>query len=469
MNILKRFIKKIRKDKPKQITYLNNFSSNGTKWAGRWPISIAELPNGVEWAKTAETMLKTDAKIKSFATSLFNAILSATFYIEEGDNTQESKRNAEFIRSALGLDGFHSHLNDSSFESIIARIVDFLLIGFHTCEEIYRLENGYLWLDSLVDVDPASIVGWERNEYEIVTSFDQLTTDYKRVKVPLIRCQKYVLSQRGDDPTGQGILVPCFKWFKAKEILIDLLIEGHQRGSLPIPVMKPNRSLLVEGSYEPDAIEQMREKAEEALNAYSEGELTWLLCPNGMDASFAGGNFSSSDIRASIDLCNQEMASAFLENFAEIGVSESGNRSIGEIHYHAFKASIGNYLDLICNVWNGLSREGGGTIARLLGANFYRPYGDKDLFEGGKHIPKNKLPLLKHRGVNNEALLDMLSMLPQLVTGGILSPDDELEAKIRDVIGLKERGPERDWDQRLNSVKLGDLQSLTEVTQSKDE
>ena len=137
------------------------------------------------------------------------------------------------------------------------------------------------------------------------------------------------------------------------------------------------------------------------------------------------------------------MASAFVANFAEMGSSDVGARSIGEIHWDAYKASIANYLDVIASQLSGPSRAGGGTISRLLQMQ-------PGWYSG--EVPSEEMPCLCHLGVEVDGLRDALGVLPSLVAGGIVTPDNELEDRVRRLLGLKSIAPIRSWQERLAEV-----------------
>jgi hypothetical protein len=50
-------------------------------------------------------------------------------------------------------------------------------------------------------------------------------------------------------------------------------------------------------------------------------------------------------------------------------------------------------------------------------------------------IDPSHLPRLVHTGLDTDDLAESLAMLPQLVTAGLLTPDNELERAIRERLG----------------------------------
>jgi phage gp29-like protein len=123
-----------------------------------------------------------------------------------------------------------------------------------------------------------------------------------------------------------------------------------------------------------------------------------------------------------ITKCDSQIAAAFLTQFADLGNTETGARSVGEIHLSVFRRAAINLCDLVASAVSGIDRRGAGTIGRLIRWN----YGAVD---------PSKLPRLTHTGLDTDDLAESLGMLPGLVQAGLLTPDDELERAIRERLG----------------------------------
>jgi len=166
------------------------------------------------------------------------------------------------------------------------------------------------------------------------------------------------------------------------------------------------------------------------------GETGYVQTPAGINLSLYGGTFDPQRMITAIQTCDQEISSAFLTQWMELGLGEVGSRSVGEIQWNAYKASISNYLDAIAGVWNGPNRPGGGTIARFL---------QRSMFGPEVEIPPELLPRLRHKGVSVDAFRDLIGVMPQLVTANLLTPTDDLESRIRREIGINPLStPDRD-------------------------
>lgn len=435
-----------RRKSPKLLQY----STSGTYWDGVGPVPPHDenQPIGQEWAFVCEQMLATDPKLSSAAMQLMDNLLDASWTVTEGAaHNWDSKRNADFIRSVFGLDGHPCHLASGSFEHEMRSLVRYPLTGFHVSEIIYRCDsNGIFWLDSLADIATPSIWKWERDYNGQLTKIVQMCPSVgirEPQPIPANKTLVITRNKTGDDYLGVGLLSPCWPWFNSKQTLLRALDLGVQRLANPILMLRPDRQALQDEGYSLDEQQNMLETAKNFGEAWTHGAASVLVAPMGIDPSVFGTDaFNAKWVIESIRHVNEEMMAAFLSNFSELGVTESGNRSVGEIHWNSYRSSIANYLDEISDAFNGPSRPGGGLVARLLELNFY-PRGK---------CPSDCLPRLEHRGVEVNGLRELSNILPQMVASGLLTPTNSLEKAILRELKIDETVIDRTWQERLNEV-----------------
>ena len=140
--------------------------------------------------------------------------------------------------------------------------------------------------------------------------------------------------------------------------------------------------------------------------------------------------------------CDNQISQAFLAQFANLGITDSGARSVGEVHLSVFRRAAINLCDIVASQISGTDRRGGGTIGRLIRWN----YG---------YIDPSKLPKLTHTGLDTDDLADSLAMLPGLVQSGLLTPDNELERAIRERLGAGDLPEEAERTAIDRTIKQG--------------
>lgn len=401
----------------------------------KWIDGIWQTP--AEWCWTARDMLASDPKLFGYASALRHSILSASWIIEPGSECNEAHRLADKVRDALGLEGHVCHLASGSFEAEIEKVLDFALFGRYVVEELWTHDEfDRVWLYGLADIDQRTIGINIRDPRTavLIGMVQNPLSGASEVLLPSTKLQIYTYRGEGDETMGIGLLRPCFRWWQLKQSLIESLDAGARRWAIPTPQVSFDRDLL-RSLYTDTEIRDFSNKVSAWANEYCAGGTGFVQVPAGINLALFGGTFDPSRMIAAIQTCDQEIAAAFLENWMELGIGEVGARSVGEIQWNAYKASIGNYLDAIAAVWNGPNRPGAGTIARFL---------QMTDFDGGV-IPVELLPRLKHRGVTVDAFNDLIGVMPQLVSANLLTPTDDLEKRIRREVGAdQQQTPQRD-------------------------
>jgi len=430
---------------------LERRGSPGTPWSG-WRPGVETAPElqGRAWPRTAREMLRTDAKLAGIQSILTQALLSARWEVVPGDSSEEARRNAEHVRQALGLEGRPARLRSGSFEAELERMLWYLPVGFRVLEELWRVEGGQVWLDGWADTEPESVQEWRRGPDGSLAYIVQAHVPGQPAPAPIPAHKALVLTraQTGDDYTGTGILRPCWKWWRLKRHVMDQLGVGAERWATPTPVVGFDRDLLKERLYPEEAIRELVAEAYDAARAYvAHGEAA-LQLPTGVTMSTYGeGAYDPAGLLSVIDHANQELATAYVAHFIELGLGDVGSRATGQVHWNSWRQAVSNILDHVAGVLAST------TIARLVGYNFYAPDGCED---AANRVPHGKRPSLRHVGLEVDGLADALGTLPSLVGAGILSPDDSLERGVRRLVGLRDRpGPRREWDERLGSSVLG--------------
>jgi hypothetical protein len=228
---------------------------------------------------------------------------------------------------------------------------------------------------------------------------------------------------------------------------------GLDRWAVPTPKVKVDRSQAENLGLTDGDIDAMIEDAEGQAQAFISAEQSYLV-ENGavsFDTYAAQPNLYAQGPLEIITKCDSQISAAFLTQFADLGNTETGARSVGEIHLSVFRRAAINLCDIIASQVSGVDRRGGGTIGRLIRWN----YGLVD---------PSKLPRLTHTGLDTDDLAESLGMLPGLVQAGLLTPDDELERAIRERLGAGDlpEDAQRSALERTASLKGGGVAALAE-------
>jgi len=392
--------------------------------------SNAQL-TGLNWVQEAEEMLRTDPIVRRSWHMLRQTLLSASWRFEpgvEGDLLAEEL--ARYANECWGLDG-HSGQMITSWEDQLSYLFEFVPVGYRYAEEVYRVgpdSTGKVrvWLSHYADREPSAHSRWLSRDDQHLDGVMQNVVGGGKVPepIPANKLLLLTLNRTGSNFEGVGMLRPVWWWWRTKQRVSNLMCVGLDRWAVPTPKVVVDRAVAEQIGLTDGDIDAMIDDAESQAQAFISAEQSYLVENSAVkfDTYAATPNLYADGPINIITKCDSQIAAAFLAQFADLGNTETGARSVGEIHLSVFRRAAINLCDLVASQVSGVDRRGGGTIGRLIRWN----YGAVD---------PSKLPKLTHTGLDTDDLAESLAMLPGLVQAGLITPDDELERIIRAKLG----------------------------------
>ena len=386
---------------------------------------------GLNWVSEAEEMMRTDPIVRRSWHMLRQTLLSASWRFVpgvEGDRVAEEL--ARYANECWGLDGYSGQMS-VSWEEQLAYLWEFIPLGYRYAEEVYKVgpdSQGSIrvWLSHYADREPSAHSQWLSRDNQRLDGVLQNTVGVGKVPepIPANKLLLLTLNKTGSNFEGVGMLRPVWWWWRTKQRVANLMCVGLDRWAVPSPKVVVDRSQAEAIGLSDGDIDAMINDAESQAQAFISAEQSYLVENPAVkfDTYAATPNLYADGPINIITKCDSQIAAAFLTQFADLGNTETGARSVGEIHLSVFRRAAINLCDLIASQVSGVDRRGGGTIGRLIRWN----YGC---------IDPSKLPRLTHTGLDTDDLADSLGMLPGLVQSGLLTPDDELERAIRERLG----------------------------------
>lgn len=380
------------------------------------------------WAAIADEMLAVDPKLAEAMASLSGSVLSAEWLWIPGPAKGQAledraHRLCDDFNAQWGFDGGTSWFS-LPWETQLTQMVRYVPIGARYLEEVYGVRNGKVYLKKFADREPTSHSRWLWSADEKDwTGVEQLaTTVGTTVRVtPSDKLLLLVHGFTGQNLEGRGALRPCYQWYSIKQHMMDLLAIAAERWAVPTPHVQIDRLRAQEAGYTSKEIDSAVAEAKYVAERYLSGEQAWLSSISGLDfKTFGEGHFDPAGLISSIHLGDQQMLSAWLLTFLEMGLGEVGSRSLGQVLQEQSVLAAVNVLDVIAAAINGQPRPGGGTAARL--ARWNDPL-------AAEH--PEIVPILTHRGIKVNSLGLLLPHIPNLINSGALSPDDALENQLR--------------------------------------
>tara|TARA_Y100000592_G_scaffold9199_2_gene12862 strand:+ start:5808 stop:7223 length:1416 start_codon:yes stop_codon:yes gene_type:complete len=429
------------KDNPKHLRALypkfKQYGISGTRLSSGVIAGYEQNPSltSYTWIKAAEEMLRTDPIISQSWYILKQTLLSATWRFKPGiDGDPLAEKLCDYANQAYGFNGYSGQMS-ISFEDQLSYLLEFIPLGYRYAEEIYKYGsldkdgNPRVWLDRYADREPSSHYKWLSRDNQILDGVLQQSTGYTKNPdpIPANKLLLLTLGRTGNNFEGKGLLRPIWWCWNVKQKTANSLAIALDRWSIPTPKMTVDRSKAELGGYSDSDIDAMIEDGEEQLRAFISGEQSYLIensCVT-FDSYAAQPNLYSQGPNEVIKLMDNQISQGFNTQFTNLGISDTGARSVGEVHVSIFRRSAINLCDRVASQISGKDRAGGGTIGRLIGFNF-------------GYVDPSRLPKLIHDGLDTDHLAESLQMIPNLIQSGLLTPTDSDEQTLRNLLGLND-------------------------------
>lgn len=386
---------------------------------------------GLSWVNEAEEMLRTDPVVRRSWHMLRQTLLSATWRFSSGiENDPLSDELARYANEAWGFDGYSGQMS-MSWEDQLAYLFEYVPLGYRYAEEVYKVGldadgKTRVWLDYYADREPSAHSDWLSRDGQRLDGVLQNTVGINKTPLPIPsnKILLLTLNKTGSNFEGIGMLRPVWWWWRTKQRVANLMCVGVDRWAIPTPKVVIDRSVAELQGLNDSDIDAMINDAEAQAQAFLSAEQSYLVENSAVkfESYSTTPQLYSQGPLDIIKECDNQISQAFLAQFANLGITDTGSRSVGEIHLSMFRRAAINLCDIVASRVSGIDRSGAGTIGRLIKFN----YGAVD---------PSKLPRLVHSGLDTDDLAESLGMLGPLVQSGLLTPDDELERAIRERLG----------------------------------
>ena len=415
-----------------------HYAASGTRISGGRVQGVEENPDlrgcpGRAAAVFQQNVMQ-DPHLAGLDRALRHTLLSATLVAEPASDKPEAVRNAELINRVFGWAGYPGTL-DEPWERYLARMVHYPTVGFKPMEEVYRVIAGELVLAGFFDVDPSSVEAWvpgRDGELAFIQQRPWTLGEPDPLPIPAHKCVLFVQDQVGRNWSGVGLARSCWFAVKARRDLANLLLQGAGRWAMPIPRIKVDPRIDADGEQriEDDALAgQITEMSSAAVELQSGGTSYVQSTADVTLDTYGEGSFKgSTEILSAITHFAREMSTAFLAKHMDLGGTDvTSARNVGEVHHAVWLAAAINHMDDITQTLGGQDRPGGGTVGRLLVANYYGE---------GARVPADEMPVIRHYGLEVSGLAQSMNLLPTLVTSGLLKPTETIRAAVLGLLGV---------------------------------
>ena len=345
-------------------------------------------------------------------------LLSVQWSVQPASDDPKSIQIAEFVQNCL-----FEHMK-GGWANFLEQAVQFTWRGFSAFEIVARFDKelGATVIDNLAPRLPWTIDDWQKypdGRYGFTQFADPSDpalggkankNTYQGATLPPDKILLFRFQPEGDNPEPMGILRPAYASWRQRRTYLKLEATGYERSAYGIP------TCTVEPGANPGDVEQVNIILRElragirAFAMFPKGfTLEWTECPMKADA-----------IRTARIAAGQDMARAALCQFLFTGESAGA--------YSLIQGQLDHYTMALQQAANSIattmSQGPHAIIKRLVNWNF---------------TGVTEYPYIQAGEIRVGDPKQLVEAVKTAVDAGVVTPDDQIEAKIRDVLSLPQR------------------------------
>jgi len=367
---------------------------------------------GFEAASIYNKMRRSDAQVRKIMSAIVNPIRSADWSIEPASDENKDIEVAALMDQILFKDIFWGKFLNEALTCIPHGHSVFEVV--HDNKDNKELGQ-YTGLAQLGFRNQTTLIKWNHDEKTgDLKSIEQEQTgdiDIPRVVLPVDVLMLFLNEPEGDN-NGFPVLRPLYGAYKRKLLIKELEIIGIERFAIPTPM------LVVPQNVKPDDVQY--KSAEEKLRQFTNAENAYIMSPEGWPLTLNNNTFDPSKVEAIVKAENEEMASAVVATFLELGIGGNGGAfALTNDLSDFFLNGIESFANVIRDVIN---RE---LIPNLVKLNFADTVG--------------VMPALTYSGISNKAGKELMEVITGYTASGIVKSDEILEDYVRKINKLPKK------------------------------
>jgi len=364
-----------------------------------------------------DQMVREDPVAQAIRLAWTLPLLSVQWSVQPASDDPKSIEIAEFVQNCL-----FEHMR-GGWATFLEQAVQFTWRGLSAFEIVarYDKELGATVIDRLAPRLPWTILEWQQypdGRYGFTQCPNPADPPKgKRVRVeqdgatlPPDKLLLFRFQPEGDNPEPMGVLRPAYSSWRQRRTYLILEATGYERSAYGIP------TCTVEPGANPGDVEQVNIILRElragirAFAMFPKGfTLEWTECPMKADA-----------IREARKAAGQDMARAALCQFLFTGESAGA--------YSLIQGQLDHYTMALQHAANAIattmSQGPHAIIKRLVNWNY---------------TGVTEYPYVQAGEIRVGDPKQLVEAVKTAVDAGVVTPDDQIEAKIRDVLSLPQR------------------------------
>lgn len=417
----------------------NELGVSGLRRYGNW-VTEEWLPDlaGQKAIKVYREMRDNDPVIGAVMFAIEQLIRSVAWREEPFDSSPEAEEAATFLgecREDLNI----------SWEDLMTEILSFLVYGWSWFEIVYKRRAGSHRDPKKNSRYSDNKIGWRKIAFRSQDTLNGWVFDdtdgglvamkqlappkWEEVEIPLNKSLLFRTTAFKGSPEGRSILRNAYLPFFIKRRIQDFEAIGIERDLAGMPIVYvPPEILRANASPEEKALlAKMRQLVQNVKRDVQEGIIFPLEYDKNGNERYrfellTSGGARQFDTTEIIQRYDQRIAMTVLADFVLLGTQDVGSWALSKDKTNLFGVAIGSWLDQVAAVFNKHA------IPRLMEANGF---------------DMEKLPTLEHGDVQDIDLTALADFISKLSMAGMpMFPDEDLEARLRELAHLPEKSEE---------------------------
>lgn len=383
---------------------------------------------GKKGIETYKEMSENDDIIGSILFTIEMLIRGCSWDVQAGGTTPADEEASCFVWQCM------NDMTDTWVDTI-SEILSMLIYGWSAHEIVYKrrmgrkkdvrlnskYDDGLIGWQKLPIRAQETLYQWEYDDNDNLTGLTQMPPPrYGLITIPIEKLLLFRTKSRKGNPEGKSILRSAYRSWYFKKRIQEIEGIGVERDLAGLPVMTAPEGADI-WSLEDEEMKRMRAEAERYVKNIRRDSMEGVVKPEGWKLELlSSGGKRNFDTNAIIQRYDTRMAMTVLADFIMLGHQGTGTYNLGTDKSQMFTVAVGAYLDIIAEVFNN---KGIPDLIDMNGDHF------KDITD---------YPKLIHGEIENRNLTELADFVQKVTGAGLITPDEQLEAYLRDAAKLPE-------------------------------
>ena len=375
-------------------------------------------------------MADNDPVIGSILYAIEKVILRLDWRVDPFDDSDAAKELAEFVDSCL------EDMSDS-WDQTLASILSMLVYGFSFHEIVYKIRGGDVEDPKKKSKYSDGKIGWRKMPIRSQETLNNWMMDvdggiqgFRQIdptgggfrEIPIDKGLLFRTTVNKNNPEGRSLLRNCFRPWYYKRRIEEIEAVGIERDLAGLPVAKVPPEYLSSGATA--AQQQVLAEITTIVQNIKRNEQEGVIFPKMFDENnnemfslelLSSGGSRQFDTDKIIERYDQRISMSVLSDFILLGHEQVGSFALGSQKMDLWTMSVEAIAKSIAEVMNQYA------IPRLLKLN---------------GMDTKLTPYLTYGEVASVDLNELANYVKNLISAGALTPDEKLEAYLREQASL---------------------------------